>query len=108
MLGRVLKKPAAKAMYPNILFLMQATVTLPVSTATMERNFSYMKQIKTRLRSRLLPESIDHLMRIAIEGPNKLRDIDFDAVTNIWYRQKPNRRVQWITGETLNNLDAGN
>ena len=69
-------------MYPNILFLMQTTFTLPFATATVERSFSDMKQIKTQLRSRLLPKSLNHLMRIAIEGPNKLRDVDFDAVAN--------------------------
>ena len=61
MLASLLKKPAAKAMYPNILFLMQVCVSLPVSTATVERSFSDMKQIKTRLRSRLLHSSLGHL-----------------------------------------------
>ena len=35
----------------------------------------------------------------------KLRDVDFDAVADIWYRQKPNHRLQWITRETLKKLE---
>ena len=38
-------------------------------TATVERSFSQMKQIKTRLRSRLSDLNLPRLMRIAIEGP---------------------------------------
>ena len=44
-------------------------MVLPVSTATVERSFSNMKQIKDRLCNRLLPASMFKLMIIAIEGP---------------------------------------
>ena len=95
MLANLMKKPAASSIYPNIMFLIEVCLTLPVSTATVERSFSDMKQVKTRLRSRLLPESLDHLMRVAIEGPN-IKDVNFDKVADIWYNLKQNRRLQWI------------
>lgn len=104
MLVSLMMKAMAKALYPNILFLMQVCLTLPVSTATVERSFSDMKQIKTRLRSNLLPASLSHLMRVAIEGPNRLRDVNFDEVADIWYSLKPNRRLQWISGDALQRL----
>ena len=43
--------------------------TLPVGTATVERSFSQMKMIITRLRNDLSGFNLTHLMRIAIEGP---------------------------------------
>jgi hypothetical protein len=43
--------------------LIRLVLTLPVSTATIERAFSAMKLVKTRLRSRMEDESLaDHLV----------------------------------------------
>ena len=38
-------------------------------TATVERSFSQMKFVKTRLRNRLSDINLARLMRIVIEGP---------------------------------------
>ena len=54
-------------------------MVLPVTTATVERSFSDMKLIKTRLRSRLGEETLNHTMRISIEGPDKLNSEDLDS-----------------------------
>ena len=83
MLAALLRNKCATVLYPNLMYLMQVVATFPVTTATVERSFSDMKQIKTRLRNRVLPESLDHLMRIAIEGPQKLASVDFDAIADI-------------------------
>ena len=50
--------------YRGIIKVIRYFVTLPVVTATVERSFSQMKFVKTRLRNRLA-----RLMRIVIEGP---------------------------------------
>ena len=68
MLASLHNRPTVFDLYPNLMFLMQVAVTLPVGTATMERSFSDMKEIKTRLRNRIMPGSLSRLMRIAIEG----------------------------------------
>ena len=47
--------------------------------------------IKTRLRSRLGEKSQSHLMKIAIESPEKLSDSDFENIVDIWYRKS--RRI---------------
>ena len=60
--------------FPNKILLTIAIV-LPVSTATVERSFSDMKQIKDRLHNRLLPASMFKLMIIAIEKP-PLHEVD--------------------------------
>ena len=62
------------AAFPNLVTLASLAVILPVTTASVERSFSDMKLIKTRLRNRLGEESLDQTMRICIEGPNPLND----------------------------------
>ena len=78
--------------FPNINILLSIAMVLPVSTATVERSFSDMKQIKDWLRNRLLPASMLKLMIIAIEGP-PLHEVDFDAVLALWKAMKPQRLI---------------
>ncbi len=58
-------------------------LALPVGTATVERSFSHMKMIKTRLRNHLSDENLTHLMRIAIEGPD-LSEVNFNEILDIF------------------------
>ena len=55
-------------------------MALPVGTASVERSFSQMKLIKTCLRSHLSDSNLEHLMKIAIKGP-QLTDVDFDGIS---------------------------
>ena len=75
-------------MFPNIAKLLSILLCLPVSTASVERSFSAMKTIKTRLRNRLSDTSLSHLMTIAIEGPNTLSDQDLDSIIDVWSTMK--------------------
>ena len=50
-----------------------------------------MKLLKTRLRNRLSDSSLLHLMKIAIESPDKLSDSDTEEIVNVWNRKS--RRV---------------
>ena len=70
--------------------LINIMLTLPVGTATVERSFSQMKFIKTRLRNPLNDTNLKRLMRIAIEGP-EMKLVDFDEVLDV-FRGK-NRRI---------------
>ena len=65
-------------------------MALPIGTASVERSFSQVKLIKTRLRSRLSDSNLEHLMKIAIEGP-QLTDVDFDGILGIF--KQTNRRI---------------
>ena len=76
--------------FPDIKILLTITMVLPVSTATVERSFSDMKQIKDRLRNRLLAASMFKLMIIAIKRP-PLHEVDFDVVLALWKAMKPRR-----------------
>ena len=52
--------------FPEMFKLINIMLTLPVGTATVERSFSQMKMIKTRLRNRLNDTNLKRLMRIAM------------------------------------------
>ena len=70
--------------------LINIMLTLPVGTATVERSFSQMKMIKTRLRNRLSDLNLTRLMRIAIEGP-RLNLVNFNEILDIF--KESNRRI---------------
>ena len=65
-------------------------LALPVGTATVERLFSEMKLVKTRLRNRLSDSNLSRLMRIAIEGP-ELSSADFNEILDVYMEH--NRRI---------------
>ena len=77
------------SMFPNLNTLASICLTIPIGTASVERSFSQMKMIKTRLRSRLGEKSLSHLMKI--ESPEKLSDSDVGNIVDIWYRKS--RRI---------------
>ena len=79
---------ALVAGFPNLASLARLAVVLPVTTATVERSFSDMKLIKTRLRSRLGEETLNHTMRISIEGRDKLNSEDLDSIIQYWKEKK--------------------
>ena len=66
------------ALLPNLLNLACCCLSLPIGTASVERSFSQMKLIETRLRNRLGELSLSHLMKIAIESPETLFDSDLE------------------------------
>ena len=78
-------------MFPNLHTIATLSMSIPVATATVERSFSQMKLIKTRLRSSLKDTSLSHLMIIAIESPDELADSVLDEIIEVWNRK--NRRV---------------
>jgi hypothetical protein len=49
---------------------------ISASTASVERSFSYMNLIKTHLSSRLTQRNLEALMRISMEGRDKLLKTD--------------------------------
>lgn len=80
-----------KAMFPNLQTIASIGLSIPVSTASVERSFSQMKLIKTRLRNALSGNSLSHLMKIAIESPETLSEIDLEEIVHVW--QRKSRRI---------------
>ena len=61
-----------------------------------------MKMIKTRLRNRLGEQNLAHLMRIAIEIPEKLPDDIVESGVDIWNRKT--RRIAVLEKKTFKNV----
>ena len=76
-----------KTMFPSLNVLARISLAIPVTTASVERSFSQMKLIKTRLRSSLKDSSLSHLMKIAMETTDKLTESELEAIVDIWSRK---------------------
>ena len=55
-------KHEAKALYPNMMSLLELCVIIPSSTAEVEHGFTVMKLLCTRLTASMLPSTLDILM----------------------------------------------
>ena len=60
-----------KTLFPNLSKIGAICLSIPVTTASVERSFSQMKLIKTRLRRSLNDKSLSNLMKIALESPDE-------------------------------------
>ena len=80
-----------KTMCPSLSVLAKICLTIPVGIALVERSFSQMKMIKTRLRNRLGDTNLSHLVKIAIESPQTSSDEELEQVVDIWSRKS--RRI---------------
>ena len=84
-----------KTLFPNLSKIGAICLSIPVTTASVERSFSQMKLIKTRLRSSLNDKSLSNLMKIALESPDELTDSHLEEVVNVWNRKS--RTVVYTT-----------
>lgn len=66
--------PDKQILFPTFSRLARSILLLPIGTATVERSFSAMNRILKSERCRLLPQHVNALMQISIEGP-KLPDV---------------------------------
>ena len=80
-----------KTLFPNLSKIGAICLSILVTTASVERSFSQMKLIKTRLRSSLNDKSLSNLMKIALESPDELTDSHLEEVVNVWNRKS--RRI---------------
>ena len=71
----------------NVLSLIELLFCIPMSNGTVERVFSTVKLIKSDRRSRLSEDTLDHLVRIAVDGP-PLAQWDATDAVHLWWRGK--------------------
>ena len=80
------KEMESGSSYSNIfsetIELMNILLTLPIGTACVERSFSQMKMITTRLRNHLTDVTLAQLMRTATEGPDHT-SVNFEEILEV-------------------------
>lgn len=74
---------AYRGTFTQFFTLLNILLALLIRTVTVERSFSEMKMIKTRLRNRPSDCNLDQLMKIAVEGPEIMEDVPFQDVLEI-------------------------
>ena len=68
--------------FPETFKMTNFFLALPIGTASVERSFSHLKMIKTKLCSCLSDCSVAQLMRVSIEGP-EINTVEFEEVLEI-------------------------
>ena len=86
----IFKEHNAHIIFPTLFKLTKIYATLPVSTATVERSFSKLKLVKTRLRNQCGQEQLSDLLLLSIE---KDIPIDKEEVLKIFIEMAPTRRL---------------
>ena len=77
-----------KVAFPNLIKVIQIALTICVSTASCERNFSALKRIKTYLRSTLAEQRLNDLSILSIEREIATGISLEDVITEFAYQEK--------------------
>ena len=80
-----------RQMYPELSKLAQICLIIPVSTVDCERGLSTMALVKMKLRNQMKNSTLNHCLRILIEGP-PIEEFDFEKVLNSW-KEHGHRRL---------------
>ena len=73
---------AHRLLFPNIVILLELAIICPISNATVERLFSFLKLVKTKLRNQISDASLDKVLRIKMEAPDHLSDVQLETLVN--------------------------
>ena len=73
-LGFILADPVLTNLFPNVIKLVKLAAICPFGNASVERVFSLLKLVKNRLRSKVTQKTLDLLIRIKLESPDKLSE----------------------------------
>ena len=76
--------------FPNMSTLAKICRVIPIHTADVKRTFSQLKLIKTSIRNRMQEQTLDSLLRIAIEGP-PLNSFPVAKTVALWASKKQRR-----------------
>lgn len=80
--------------FPLLSTVARIILVCPLGTASVERSFSTMSRVCTRLRQRISPENLDHCLRVSIEGPCVLSSEQAALITYKWHSLHSSRRIQ--------------
>ena len=90
MAGKLLPSVEVQEAYPNMLTLINLSITMPVSTAACERGFNKHNLIKNNIRARLKTENVTTLMRMSLDTPDlsAMDTFNFCRAFEIWCNEK--------------------
>ena len=80
--------------FPLLSTIARIILVCPLGTASVERSFSTMSRVCTRLRQRISPETLDHCLRVSIEGPSVLSSEQAALIVHKWHSLHSSRRIQ--------------
>ena len=84
-----------KDIYLNCIYLLHLLLIFPISITCIERLFSQMKLVKTRLQYQLRQTTLDSLFRVATKSPlDSFTNGDFDHFVNKLQRLNPNMKLK--------------
>lgn len=93
---KLMQNSAVKQLYPDIAYIVEVIVSLPVSNAWPERGASALKSVKTRLRNRLTSSMVESILHICINAPDPTstegQHITKPAV-QAWIQKKQRRKL---------------
>ncbi|CAG8601128.1 11660_t:CDS:2 [Dentiscutata heterogama] len=69
--------------YPNIYFIISIVLCLPLSNAYVERVFSKQNLIKTKLRNRMLSDTLNDILMISLNGP-AYNEFNYEHAYQFW------------------------
>ncbi len=80
-------------MYPNVSSLYEIALVLSISSIDCERGFSAQNLIKSRLRSSVKEETMQHLLKVKLEGPSteNMAQFNFGKALCAWKVAKDRR-----------------
>ena len=79
--------PTSSRVFPTVSAMANICRVVPIHTSDVERTFSQLKLVKTRILNRIKKKTLDSLLRIILEGPD-LKDFSFEEAFEIWANKK--------------------
>ena len=73
--------------WKNVLVLVELLQCFPVANGTLQRVFLQLKQIEDDFRCSVNENTLDELLRIAVEAP-LLSNWNAEGILNLWYKAK--------------------
>ena len=80
----------------NIMHLFKIALLIPPSTPNVERGFSVMNLLCSPLRSSLSEKSLDRLMRMCLNGPDKLSEYDLEELCESFKSNRGNKALRVV------------
>ena len=94
-----------KTAFPNLVKLLQLSLTIAVSTAECERSFSALKRIKSYLRSTMSIQRLSNLTVLSVE--RKLSEsLSLDEIIDLFAAKDKNRRIKTVLLLVCTQLDS--